>query len=385
MWSDARVVMDELWVLSHTAERTVGRRLAADARGGGGGHATANVVLFGPYGDRARDERVARQLAARGDVITIFLASENTQHTAYADQMVGVVDISLGHRRDIDHPSYLRLPWWLPYFLSERHGLVFPPAVVAANADGGDAWRARPSFAALLSSHYDYPRRQLYELVSGLGLGRIDAPGKAFHNVEWPAGLPNQHLHGKVEFLSSYRFNVCPENSRTADGGYATEKVAQAHLAGTVPIYWGDTPLDPLVFNPARIIVYDGTNNRSVGDAVARLEGDEDYRREWFARPVLQPTAQAWLDGWVARFGGLLGDAMRRRGIMGRVCGAAANGTGGGGGSSPRLLDRNYSGSAEDAPAGGGAADTAPAAALRSARGGAVRGAGDDSVAGGDG
>jgi hypothetical protein len=77
--------------------------------------------------------------------------------------------------------------------------------------------------------------------------------------MEWPKDIPgNTHLHGKLTFLARYRFNICIDNSRTRGaGGYTTEKLAQALMAGTVPIYWGDA-IDDGVFNRARVIVFDG-------------------------------------------------------------------------------------------------------------------------------
>ena len=131
-------------------------------------------------------------------------------------------------------------------------------------------------------------------------LGRVDAPGKAFHNAEWPADLPNHHLRGKIEYLRGYRFTICPENSRTRGaGGYNTEKLGQAHHSGAVPIYWGDA-IDAEVFNPARVIVFNGSNAEAVRDTMRRLQEDAGFRAAWFSQPILAPTAGAWLEAWCA-------------------------------------------------------------------------------------
>ena len=310
MWLGADVVMDELWMLSDVALRAVGRSLVpvdpalpeADALAG------ADVILIGAYGDRVAASSVARRHGA--EAVTIFVASENTDGGPFEDQLVGDVALSFGHRREtppaptggvasaaaID-TAYLRLPWWLPYTVRRESGAcALPPSLYAA-ADPA-AWRARPGFTALLSSHYGYPRGLLFNLTSTLG--RVEAPGKAFHNAEWPAALPNHHLRGKVEYLGGFRFTICPENSRTrGSGGYNTEKLAQAHLAGAVPIYWGDA-IDAEVFNPARVLVFDGTNGEAVLDTMRRLQDDEGFRAAWFAQPVLAPTAGKWLEAWCA-------------------------------------------------------------------------------------
>ena len=284
MWLGAGAVMAELDILSRVTLLALGRPLEpVDELD------SADVILFGPYGDRARSGAVARNYSARA--ITVFIGCENTP--AYADSMVGDVDISLGHARHIVAPTYLRMPWWLPYCLDGAAPSGAPRfSPLLRRPVDPTAWRARARPAALLSRHYAFPRRQLFELLMAAGV-RVEAPGKAFHNAEWPAELPNSHLRGKVEYLESTRFNVCPESAKTGvGGGYTTEKLAQALMSGTVPIYWGDD-IDVDVFEPRRVILYDGSNNASVRATILRLEEDDKFRASWFSVPALVPGADA--------------------------------------------------------------------------------------------
>jgi hypothetical protein len=304
MWAGVRAVMAELQVLSRLMYAATGRYLEPvdDTLTQEGQLDAADVILFGPYGERAAADAVALRYAKRA--LTIYIGPENQWGGSYHDQMVGVVAVSLGHRRDLVHPTYARLPWWLPYSLDlvtpPLHEIRFAQLLTAAPSVSGfaaaAAWLARPRAAALLASHEAFPRRPLFEMLSLAGIA-VDAPGRAFHNIEWPPGLPNSHLNGKVEFLMSYRYNVCPENSVSGGGGYSTEKLAQALMAGTVPIYWGDA-IDSHVFNEHRVIVFDGGNNASVLETVRSLESDAAFREQWFDAPVLAPTAQAWLRIW---------------------------------------------------------------------------------------
>jgi hypothetical protein len=178
---------------------------------------------------------------------------------------------------------------------------------------------ARPGFATLLSHHAPYPRTELFSLMSSLGFGQVDCPSDAFHNVEWPGphmtwtpSAPHSHLPsgGKVEFLSHYKFNICPENSMTPEGrgpgGYSTEKAPQAFEAGTVPLYWGDA-LDEGAFNPKRIIRFNGSEEY-VEQTVVALMTDLAARAAFFAEPVLQCGADAWLEAWCDRAADLLAD-----------------------------------------------------------------------------
>jgi hypothetical protein len=307
MWGN-ELVLENLWMLSDVAFRAVARPLVPvsadlsvqDALG------SADVILLGLFEDRPAVDAVARRYG--GKAITIFFGSENTDSTPFDDQLVGEAAISFGHRRDAPPVppgggaggaggAYLRFPWWLPFTVRrEAGGCALPRALYEAT--DAAAWLARPGFAALVSSHTAYPRQLLFDLA--MTLGRVDAPGKAFHNAEWPADLPNHYLQGKIEYLRGYRFTICPENSRTRGaGGYNTEKLAQAHHSGAVPIYWGDA-IDAEVFNPARVIVFNGSNAEAVRDTMRRLQEDAGFRAAWFAQPILAPTAGAWLEAWCA-------------------------------------------------------------------------------------
>ena len=311
-WSSARNTLTHLWLLSRVFEAATGRALAPvepewlpdwlQLR-------LADVVLFGPYGGAAASREAARRLRSRG-ALAVFFASEFEigEANGFGDMMVGDVDVSFGHRRDIRAPNYLRMPFWLPDVLdpgkNERGALAILPALQRPGP-APDAWRARSGFAALLSSHRGYPRPQLFELMSRVG-GFVRAPGRAFHNCEWPAGLPTQgntpnEGNGKVTYLADVRFNLCPENSRTLGGGYATEKLVHSLLAGAVPVYWGDAiEADGDFFNFRRVIAYDGVNNESVVAVVHRLEADADFRADWLSQPLLAPKAQAWVNEWTS-------------------------------------------------------------------------------------
>lgn len=64
---------------------------------------------------------------------------------------------------------------------------------------------------------------------------RVDSGGKWKNNI-------GDSVVNKIEWLKTYKFNICFENSSYP--GYLTEKLFDAFLAGCVPIYWGDTSLN---------------------------------------------------------------------------------------------------------------------------------------------
>lgn len=74
----------------------------------------------------------------------------------------------------------------------------------------------------------------------------VDCPGRVLHNIDIPelGERYGKRIDGKRNVLGRYKFNICFENSNT--DGYITEKIVDAFLTNTVPIYWGsEGNLDP--------------------------------------------------------------------------------------------------------------------------------------------
>ncbi|WP_233715411.1 glycosyltransferase family 10 domain-containing protein [Helicobacter trogontum] len=63
---------------------------------------------------------------------------------------------------------------------------------------------------------------------------KVDSGGKWKNNI-------GVYVDDKIEWLKSYKFNICFENDSSP--GYLTEKLFDAFMGGCVPIYWGDTSL----------------------------------------------------------------------------------------------------------------------------------------------
>ena len=314
----AAAMLDELWFIGRLFPSTrplvgVPDWLPREVQ-----FAAADLVLVSVYGDRS-DLVAVRKAHPRAAFL--FVSGENLALQAnliWWDHFIdGGADLSMGQRMDGElsdsarkaSSHYIRIPWWLPYTLDRTAPGRCPLPLSLFKGEGSSsAWRARPCFATLLSSHYAYPRRGLNEAITPIG--RVDAPGKAFHNMEWPSDLQTGHLGGKPAFLTRYRFNICPENSLSmpvgsggpgGEGGYNTEKVPQALVAGTVPIYWGD-PLEAAVWNPARFLRFNGSF-KAIAAAVKLLETDSSAADAFFNNPPLLSTAQGWVDSFCGRLG----------------------------------------------------------------------------------
>ena len=347
MWGSPEVALSELRVIAVLATAVTGREVVP-LEDGIGALAKADIIFAGLNGPRGETAHLLS--VHRSHAVCIWFAYENLDgypgigYGDFADQLIDAVDISLGQARyvlspdvaadartppgavaaslAVAAPNFVRTPWWLPYALEPGRCALHPSLYARGDAA---AWAARPGFAAQLAKHAPYPRTDLFANFSALAAElnaagaagradrRVDAPGIAFHNMEWPGG-PNSHLAGKIEFVANYRFNIQPENSRSAGRGYNTEKMPQAHMAGAVPVWWGD-PIDDEVFNPARVLVLRdaGGGDLDMAALVARareLETDAAAREAFFAQPILAPTANDYMERWCSRTSALLKKAL---------------------------------------------------------------------------
>ena len=259
----ASEVLRKLWIFSVLVNMATGRQLEAvdDLLPIEAQLADADILLIACMGPREAAVDVARRF--RNSSVTIFVCGENTARGPgtlggeFHDHLAGEVRIIMGERDlSSSYPESIRLPWWIPDTLTRECGCTFPPQFRAR--EDPQAWGSRPGFASFLASRAPFPRPELFRLLSSLGHGMVDSPGQAFHNIEWPGPHVNYSLgnsiRGKVDFMRQYKFALCTENSMSVEGrGYNTEKLPHALESGAVPIYWGDTFIDP-VFNQKRYI-----------------------------------------------------------------------------------------------------------------------------------
>jgi hypothetical protein len=127
----------------------------------------------------------------------------------------------------IDHPRALHLPLLFPYIASGRSAIPkttrkqFGITAVISNLGSGGLARRRAALVHELS-HF-------LPVHANRALRKMAPPGSQviYHDVD-----------DKSRFLGSFTHHLCFENH--AFPGYLTEKIADALLAGAVPLYSGD-------------------------------------------------------------------------------------------------------------------------------------------------
>jgi alpha(1,3/1,4) fucosyltransferase len=191
----------------------------------------------------------------------------------------GAADFAIGFDRRVDE-RYLRYPLWA--WDLDTTALLVPSAERCPDPAA--------EFCAFVVMNPSNPVRN--ELFRALSEQRfVHAPGAVFHNTEGIGPRLDAHWRTtKIDYLRDFRFTIAAENG--AHPGYTTEKIVDAFLAGSVPIYWGD-PLVDRDFNPAAFINFADhfTVSRTV-QVVLDVEADPAALARLRAEPPM--TAAAW-------------------------------------------------------------------------------------------
>jgi hypothetical protein len=107
---------------------------------------------------------------------------------------------------------------------------------------------------------------------------KVDSGGRYLNNIGYS-------VSDKRFFQRDYRFSIAFENSSTP--GYSTEKIVDAYVAGTVPVYWGDPDIGQ-DFNASSFInANDYSSLAEVVQAVIELDSSEAAFRKMYETPFL--------------------------------------------------------------------------------------------------
>jgi hypothetical protein len=209
-----------------------------------------DLVVFSAFADNVRQDPMPTP-PDRG-VPTLFLTNESL-----APDLTRC-DFAITFRRDIDNPRHLRIPNWV-----QRLGYwgYSPDDLLCCRRSFGEPGNR---FCGYLCRNRVPLREEFFRTLARRA--PVDSPGLSMNNMPGIGhGTP-----AKLEFLRHRRFTIAFENE--SSDGYSTEKLPDAWLAGSVPLYWGD-PLVALDFNPDAYL--DLKNYRSLdemADAVITLD-----------------------------------------------------------------------------------------------------------------
>jgi hypothetical protein len=234
-----------------------------------------DVVIFSVFGN---------EHLRHGDALKIFFTGENV----HAD--LNLCDYAFGFDWMEIEDRYYRSPNFVLYREFEQ---LLDSAAAARPAL--DAYRARPRFCNFIYSNSKaHPiRDQIFHMLSKYH--QVDSAGPHLNTCGFNVGSPSlgdQARVEKIRFQKECRFTLAVENSSSP--GYTTEKLVHALLAGTIPIYWGDSAV-ARQFNPQRFInVHAYSTLEEVVQRVREVDQDPSEQQAILAEPVFVSEEAKW-------------------------------------------------------------------------------------------
>jgi hypothetical protein len=181
-----------------------------------------DFIIFGPYGN---------DIPAKGNYTRIGYYCENiTPDLTNCEWAFGVP-----REEEIKSPKYKRIQW---------HG-VDPQNLIKINWDAEKILASKTLFCNFLYSNQIPYREEFFKQLSKYK--KIDSPGRSMNNMVSIDNMNTGDMWSvKRSFISSYKFTIAFENY--VYPGYQTEKLYDAMICKSLPIYCGDPNINE-VFN----------------------------------------------------------------------------------------------------------------------------------------
>lgn len=143
--------------------------------------------------------------------------------------------------------------------------------------------KEKPMFANMIASHECQGgfRGDLMRLLGQYR--RVEAAGSYLNNM--PDNACVQMEDGsKVALQKKCKFTICPES--VVHEGFVTEKIFDAFLSDTIPIYYGSSTITSIFNSKAFINVRDYDSLQDVLERVIELDRDDEKYLEMLNQPI---------------------------------------------------------------------------------------------------
>lgn len=205
-----------------------------------------DFIIFGPYGN---------DLPEKNDhYVRIGYFCENI----LPDLSICEWAFGMLPENEIKSPKYKKIQW---------HNLD-PANLIKTDIGIDQLMNSKIKFCNFLYSHKVPYREAFFKALSKYK--KVDAPGKSMNNMPSIDSMYNGDVWDrKRQFLRPYKFTISFENYSYP--GYQTEKLYDAMLEYSVPIYCGDPHIDEL-FNTGSFINAFDLLNPNYGSLIRSLE-----------------------------------------------------------------------------------------------------------------
>jgi alpha(1,3/1,4) fucosyltransferase len=214
-----------------------------------------DFLIFGDTGDKSH-------LLYPTKTIRIFVTGENIQANWHE------ADYALTHER-VWNERHWRVPLWRHWY-DEGHTEVMRDFDVIRN-------RVDRFCNFIYSNERAKERIEFFHKLSQYKA--VDAGGRVLNNL-------GGRVENKRAYLSRCKFTIAFENE--SHPGYATEKIIEPLLMGSIPIYWGDPHIDE-DFNPECFInVHRFKSYEDVIAEVRRIDQDDELWKTYVTAPIFR-------------------------------------------------------------------------------------------------
>lgn len=225
--------------------------------------AKPDYLIFGP-------EDFGQNNLQYEDCIKIFYTGENRRFWNYKCHY----GITFDH---IDNERHYRLPLYVInlWYLQNRCNLDIRNRII----------KPKTSFCGFVNSNpHCTVRNDFFHKLSTYK--KVDSGGPLFNNIGYIVPRDEKGIQNKMEFLSTRKFTICYENGSYA--GYVTEKALEAHLSGSIPLYWG-SPTVALDFNEKALLNWhDFSNDDTFIEQIKRVDESDDLYVEMIEQPLFK-------------------------------------------------------------------------------------------------
>lgn len=217
--------------------------------------------------------------------VKIFYTGENQRPWDYQCHYA----ISFEH---IENDRMYRLPLYAIYDFSNFNQRI-PSATTYKRFERDlDADRKQKFCSFVVRNPNCERRNEFFQKLSNYK--QVDSGGPLFNNIGRVLDYGDKAMKAKLEWLVDYKFNICFENSTYP--GYATEKLYEAYMGGTIPIYWG-SPTIEVDFNPKAFLNwYDYGSDEALIEAIIELDQDADKYKQMYMEPLFTKNSNRFMD-----------------------------------------------------------------------------------------
>jgi hypothetical protein len=264
-------------------------------------------VAFTDLWPRADPEVTFLLRALRETTPAVVTAPEDAEllfFSVFGSQNAGFVGTKVQYSGENTRPRWSATDFHIGCnHLDDRRHVRFPfyaaamvdPQWSAPSLESGPAWRDR-EFCLLLTSHETGRRVAAYDAISRYR--PVTSAGSVRRTVHPPDLEPRdgKWRPSKLRYQQNFRFTIAYEH--TAAPGYTSEKLLDALLARSIPIYCGNPRVDDDVYPDCFINASDFDDLDALVEHVRRVDTDEGLAHSYLAREefLVRPIDVFWND-----------------------------------------------------------------------------------------